>query len=249
MSPATRGSRLLPQGSSWIHASLDLPPRPRAALVIAPPFFHEAPRSQRLFSLLADELARLEVSVLRFDYRGSGDSGGEDTDFLPSRAIEDCRCALEALRGETGLLPVLLGVRAGALLGSALARSSLSDLWAWQPAADGRQLLAELDARERFELGYRLRFPFLARTPAPDPQVLMGRRLHAEFRLELTALPPVESAGLLLAPEPGEHGVRLPESLSAWAGQLDFSGRFPLLEVRALARELQPRLEATCANA
>lgn len=231
----------LPLAGSWLHLALDLPEQPRAALVIAPALFHEAPRSHRLFSLLADALAALQVAVLRLDYRGCGDSGGADADFLPSRAIEDCRQAADFLRARTGQPPTLLGVRGGALIAAALAESL--PFWAWQPVADGASLLAELDARERFELGYRLRFPFLGQVPQADPAVLMGQCLHPDFRLELGALPAPARTRLRLQPgEDGEDVLGLAPALSDWAGQLDFSGRFPLPAVRALATRMRERL-------
>lgn len=237
----------------WLHALLDLPAQPGAALLLVPPLFHEWQRSYRLFALLAECLAQRGVAVLRFDYRGCGDSWGEDGEFLPSRALEDIRAALGLLEQRAGCNALLLGVRGGGLLAAAAAAGLERPLWLWQPVVEGAAHLAELRRRDAEELGSRWRFPFLRRAPAADPLQLMGQRLHPEFALEFELLK-LDAAGLSKPalwlhaedqPVPANvPALALPSALSSWAAELDISGRFALPPVRELASTLAARLGA-----
>ena len=74
----------------------------RLAVVICMPLGQEAVRGHRLFRVLADRLARAGVAVLRFDYHGSGDSPGEDTDGDLEGWRRDVCTAHEELRRRTG---------------------------------------------------------------------------------------------------------------------------------------------------
>lgn len=63
--------------------------------------------SHRQFVLLARDLAAAGIPVLRFDYRGMGDSAGEVRDF--ERVDEDIRCALDTFYAQVpGLERVVL---------------------------------------------------------------------------------------------------------------------------------------------
>jgi alpha/beta superfamily hydrolase len=251
MSPSHSEQLRIDVSRGWLHALLDLPAQPRAAVLLVPPLFHEWQRSYRLFALLAECLAQRGVAVLRFDYRGCGDSWGEDSEFLPSRALEDIRAALAALEQHARCHAALLGVRGGGLLAAAAAAGLERALWLWQPVVEGAAHLAELRRRDAEELGSRWRFPFLRRAPAADPLQLMGQRLHPEFAVEFgllkLAAPGLPAPALWLHAEadPAPEQVPalvLPAALSSWAGELDISGRFTLPPVRELASTLATRL-------
>ncbi|MGA9422424.1 MAG: alpha/beta hydrolase, partial [Rhodanobacteraceae bacterium] len=123
---------------------------PRAGVLVCAPFFHEYIVGYRLFALLGAALAEQGVTVLRFDYYGTGDSGGVDTDFSLAGACADAASALDVLREQVVSLPVaILGVRAGAL--PAIRASSASDLralWLWQPVLDGTEYISELQQHD-----------------------------------------------------------------------------------------------------
>lgn len=90
----------------WLYGVLSLPPAsaPPATravvLVVGGPQYRVG--SHRQFTLLARELAEQGVPVLRFDYRGMGDSEGDPRDFLSVDA--DLRAAIDAL---TAALPAV----------------------------------------------------------------------------------------------------------------------------------------------
>jgi exosortase A-associated hydrolase 1 len=86
----------------WLYGVLSLPSGPAASgqlaqrgvvVVVGGPQYRVG--SHRQFTLLARELARRGVPVLRFDYRGMGDSEGEMRDFSDIDA--DLRAAVDTL--------------------------------------------------------------------------------------------------------------------------------------------------------
>jgi pimeloyl-ACP methyl ester carboxylesterase len=233
-----------PVGRGWVQGMLCEARAPRAAMLLLPPFFHEGQRSYRLFALLADALASRGISVLRFDYRGSGESSGEDADFLPSRALDDAAAMLALLRQPEATPVTVVGVRAGALLAERVAERYRLPWCAWQGVERGDLHLAELRQRDAHERNNRNRFPFLGRHREPDPGTLMGHRLHPEFALELGIFKRgtdpnwrVDVAGRC---SPAD--VPLPDALAGWVGQIDLQGALPLAAIAALADGIAPRL-------
>lgn len=245
MIATTTRSLAIPAGKTWLHATLRSPALPRAAILLLPPFFHEWQRSYRLFAQLAEALACTGIAVLRFDYRGCGDSGGADEEFLPSRAMADADAALSFLRTMTDARIVLLGVRAGGLIARPLAEREGLPLWLWQPVADGASHLSELRERSLLQRNSRLRFPFLGRRQPPDLGVLMGHRLHPEFALELGILHNAREPALVIGPTEAATGAAalgLEPALASWVGQVDISGSFPLPAIRRLAAGMAERM-------
>lgn len=240
MSTARRATLQLPSGDGWIHAAWTEPPSVRGALLLLPPLFHEWQRAYRLFALLVDALATRGIATLRFDYRGSGDSSGDDAQFLPSRGIEDARQALQELARRSAAPAAVLAVRAAALLADRLPRPPGIRLWRWQPVDDGAGYLESLARRHRRECNNRLRYPFLGRDREPDRGELMGQRIHPDLGAELGALRLAGDAALRIdaADAPLPPDVVLPGELSRWADEIDISGPFPLPMVRALADRL-----------
>lgn len=236
-----------PVARGWVQGMLCEAQAPRAAVLLLPPFFHEGQRSYRLFALLADALAARGVSVLRFDYRGSGESSGEDAEFLPSRALDDADAMLALLRQHAGVPITVVGVRAGALLAERVAERHRLPWCAWQGIERGDQHLAELRERDAHERNNRNRFPFLGRHRAPDPGTLMGHRLHPEFALELgifkRSAPPSWCIDVVACC--GQADVALPEALAGWVGQIDLQGALPLAAIGALADAIAARLLST----
>jgi predicted alpha/beta hydrolase len=68
----------------------------RAGIVFCAPILHEYVRSQRLFALLAQALSEHGYRVLRFDYRGTGDSAGTDESFSLTWASVDAKAAVHS---------------------------------------------------------------------------------------------------------------------------------------------------------
>lgn len=110
------------------------------AAVICAPWGEEYLHSHRPLRFLARRLAEAGVHTLRFDYFGTGDSGGDVADASLRGAEDDVLTAVEELKATADAERVLLiGMRLGANLAmSAAARSpaDVSGLVLWDPVVD-----------------------------------------------------------------------------------------------------------------
>lgn len=110
-------------------------------VVICDPFAEEKKCAQRALTDMARGLCAEGFAVLRFDYRGCGNSLGEFVDFGPSHWEADILRAIEFLRAETGATWLCV---AGLRLGAALALTQTAvhpDIHAlilWEPVLDGQ---------------------------------------------------------------------------------------------------------------
>jgi alpha-beta hydrolase superfamily lysophospholipase len=96
--------------------------------------------------VLADRLSDLGFCVLRFDYDGTGDSAGDNSD--PDRVsawLSSVAAALATLRRAGASSVTVVGMRVGALLGAlaALEDTDVQGLVLWDPVASGRAYLRE----------------------------------------------------------------------------------------------------------
>lgn len=116
----------------------------RVLTVICPPVFSEHVRTHLALRELALALAQAGQHVLRFDYRGTGDSFGELEQFTVSDWLEDIRFAVSEGREISDCNVVrLLGVRAGALLACKAmgAFPEVQRIVLWDPVAGGAAYL------------------------------------------------------------------------------------------------------------
>lgn len=128
------------------------PPAPanRTALqvLLCAPFGQEAVRTHRLHRLLAEQLARQGFHVMRFDYHGTGESSGEDTEGSLAQWQEDILAAQEELGRRTRAREtVWVGARLGgtlALLASARSATPPLRIVLWEPVLDGPTYVQEL---------------------------------------------------------------------------------------------------------
>lgn len=83
-------------GREWLYGVVHKPEKPsRTALIVVVGGPQYRVGSHRQFVLLARHLARAGVTVLRFDYRGMGDSSGLERNF--EDVGEDIRAAIDCL--------------------------------------------------------------------------------------------------------------------------------------------------------
>jgi pimeloyl-ACP methyl ester carboxylesterase len=122
-------------------------------VVLCSPFGAEAIRAHRIFRVLAERLARAGAHVLRFDYRGTGDSAGEAAGADLEQWQSDILSADAELRDMSGVTRVIwVGLRLGAslaLLASRRAPPGLAGLVLWEPVVNGKAYLAELEQMHR----------------------------------------------------------------------------------------------------
>lgn len=138
----TENAYFLPLGGERLFAFLHLPGGvPRAGAVLCAPLAEEKLWSHRVFVSFARELAARGYAVLRFDFRGEGDSDRRfgESDF--ESRLEDTQAAIEELkRRAPGLGKVtLVGLRLGATIAAAAAarRDDVERLVLWDPVVDG----------------------------------------------------------------------------------------------------------------
>lgn len=121
---------------------------PARAVVICPPIGQEYIRSHWCLRLLAGQLARKGVHVLRFDYFGIGDSTGSSDDVERLETWQsNIGSAIELMQNEFNVDSVtLFGLRAGATLAAnvALESDNVHSLVMWEPVWDGGESLNEL---------------------------------------------------------------------------------------------------------
>jgi pimeloyl-ACP methyl ester carboxylesterase len=122
-----------------------------ALTVICPPLFSDYMRTHLALRELAISLAERGQHVLRFDYRGTGDSFGEIGEVALCDWLEDIALAVREGREISGCSAVrLVGVRAGALLACRSIGScgDVDRLVLWDPVPDGPGYLQILRRRQ-----------------------------------------------------------------------------------------------------
>jgi exosortase A-associated hydrolase 2 len=119
----------------------------REGIVLCNPFGQEYMRAHRSLRRLAINLSALGYSVLRFDYRGTGDSAGTLVDVTAKDWQQDIRVAVQELMDIAAVPKVsLLGLRVGALLAAQVAVNNpqISRLLMWDPIVSGQAYIDEL---------------------------------------------------------------------------------------------------------
>lgn len=118
------------------------------AIVLCPPWGQEYLRAHRSMRLLADMLAGAGNDVLRFDYYGTGDSGGDMVDGSVQGWEADIETAIDELKDVSGAPKVaLVGLRLGAMLAARVAarrRRDVGVLVLWDPVVSGTAYVSEL---------------------------------------------------------------------------------------------------------
>ncbi len=127
----------------------------RHGVVICPSVFQEYMLTHWALRRLAQQLSRIGVPVLRFDYYGTGDSCGETGEGTPARWARDIHQAAGQLSALSHVERVsLVGHRLGAGL-AWLATEHLElkarHLVLWDPVASGSRFMQEVQDADRLE--------------------------------------------------------------------------------------------------
>lgn len=126
---------------------------PTGALLLVEPFGEEKRCAHRMLVRMARKLAGAGLAILKFDFSGTGDSGGQhaDADWPVWRA--EIAAAAAFLQEQCGAVPLaLLGSRAGALLAAeAAATLPLHKLLLIEPLLSGEELVLDLLRREKIK--------------------------------------------------------------------------------------------------
>lgn len=111
---------------------------PKGIVVIAGPFAEEKKAAQRALVAASRTFAEAGYEVLRFDYRGTGDSGGTFAESDIEDWLNDLRAAIETARQMSDAPITLLGLRFGASLAWQIAAEvEVENLVLWEPITNG----------------------------------------------------------------------------------------------------------------
>jgi pimeloyl-ACP methyl ester carboxylesterase len=132
----------------WFHAA-GAPAR-GVGVVMCRPLGYEGLCAYQTYTQLAETLAAAGFDVVRFDYHGTGDSAGSDSDPGRVRAwTGSVRAAIDEVRRYGGVSRVaLFGLRLGATLAAHAASEigGVESLVMWAPCTTGHSLVRELRA-------------------------------------------------------------------------------------------------------
>ncbi|MFD7005642.1 alpha/beta fold hydrolase [Rhodococcus jostii] len=198
---------------------VDLPVdgRCRGAVVLCPPIGKEQVDSYRGMVYLAQQLRARGLLVLRFDYRGTGDSpGAQDESDAVAGWLDSIRTAVDFVRS-CGITDIgLVGLRVGALLAAQVAVTCgpVRAVTLWDPVVRGRAYLRKQTALHQLVVGPE---------DADDPRVtLIGAVLApaaatALSAMSLRAATPPPGAKVLMALRDSEvDSVGMREAVAAW---------------------------------
>lgn len=169
-----------------LYAALHRATSGRAALgvVLAPPLLAEQPRSRRLLFEIAGELAAQGLTCLRFDYYGTGDSGGDGKEHDLAAMYTDFDTAVAGLCESTEVTGIaVMAWRGAALAACDWARlRKVNALVLWDPVEDGAAWLDELESADRRERVSRNRYARGTGTGGSADGQLMGMPASASWR-------------------------------------------------------------------
>jgi alpha-beta hydrolase superfamily lysophospholipase len=252
----------------WYHPPGEVGARRGLGILICNPVGDDLCRAHRPLRHLAERLAALGFPVLRFDYRGTGDSAGHEGE--PGRVsawLEDVGVAADELRARSGAERLcLIGLRLGATLAAAAAagRADVEALVLWSGYPSGRDFVADVVRRHRLHrklepgafsggptaaggeeaLGFFLADETIAalerlEVPArPAPRALVVGSDALAGRLKGVAIERAEVPADRFLSLPPHQGALPEEALAAIAGWLD--AQFP-----QLPQNLGPRASET----
>lgn len=172
--------------------------RGNLAILLCNPHGQEAITVHRLYRVLSARLAQQGCDVLRFDYYGTGDSGGGDRDGELEGWTNDVRTAHdELLRRSAARRVAWMGARLGATLAVRASRSlgqALSRLVLWAPVVDGAAYVEEMRELHRRTLADALAGSPNAETrsalPEPAADEFLGFEISGLLRRQLGELAP-----------------------------------------------------------
>ncbi|ALG75207.1 alpha/beta hydrolase [Azospirillum thiophilum] len=229
----------------WLHPADGL-----RGVVLCGPYGYEELCAHRAWKTFAERLAAAGLPTLRFDFPGSGDSAGDDSEPDRVRAwLDGIKAAVRRLREDTGVTElVLVGFRMGGLLATAAALELAEEgqgvdrLVLLSPITSGRKAVRELQT---------LSTMVLRPTCNPEPPEraswlnVIGMPLTPETALALGGLDPcdrpaVPAPRILIADRPeARAAVRLAarwRTLGAMAEPMGLGGMIELTQQPQRAR-------------
>lgn len=155
----------------------------KGSVLMLPPFAEEMNMSRRMGYLAGRAISAAGYDFLHLDLTGTGESSGDFEDADWETWQQDAAAAADWLARETGQVPAVLGLRAGALLAADTAFDRRGLIF-WQPVGNGETMLNQF-LRIRVAAGL---------TGSGDKETTK------DLRAEWAAGNPVEVAGYMVSP-------------------------------------------------
>jgi alpha-beta hydrolase superfamily lysophospholipase len=182
----------------FYHPPDDGPSARATGVVLCNPLGTDHTRSERTYRHLAERLAAAGFACLRFDFFGTGDSGGDlASPDLVACWSKDIGFAVGELRRRSGAQSIaLVGLRLGATLALAHAaeRGDIDSLVLWSPCVSGAAFVAENAKLHKIYLRIE---PQMAEAPPPrtDGEEALGLFLPRPLVEQLSQLDMLEASG------------------------------------------------------
>jgi alpha-beta hydrolase superfamily lysophospholipase len=180
----------------FYHPPDDHVPRRAAGVVLCNPIGTDQTRSDRTYRHLAERLTAAGFACLRFDFFGTGDSGGDlhASDLIRSWS-DDVGLAVDELRERSGAETIaLVGLRFGATLAllHAAERGDIDSLVLWSPCVSGAGFVSEITKLHKIYLRIE---PQMAEAPPPrtDGEEALGLFLPRPLVEDLSQLDVLQS--------------------------------------------------------
>jgi pimeloyl-ACP methyl ester carboxylesterase len=224
--PALHESQPLQERACWIaldpaplFAVMHLPartPHTATGAIVCPPFGWDELGAHRSIRALADALAQAGHPALRFDFPGSGDSGGSARD--PQRleawtaAVDAAAGALRAAAGCERIVAVGLGLGGMVAYRAVALGAAIDELVLWAVPSRGTRMLREMRTFARIA-GVELSDGGAAReepaSPADTSDVGDGSLDVAGFVLSAETVADLDALDLTALPLPEPDGLRV----------------------------------------
>ena len=129
---------------AWLHEPTGM--RAERGIVFCPAIGCEQVHSYRSVRRACDALAEAGFAALRFDYLGTGDSAGDETEWRFATWLANVRDAIDWLAGHLGSERIdLIGLRVGATLALKIAEERpVEKLVLWAPVVKGKRFGREM---------------------------------------------------------------------------------------------------------
>ena len=188
----------------------------RGAVVICAPWGPEYIAAHHVLHRLATRLSESGYHALRFDYYGTGDSGGTREEGTLDSWCEDAAVAADELRDISGVSSVTtIGVRLGAVVAWRLARlrDDVPAVMMWDPVVNGAAYMEELLSAQA-EIDRWSVSPVRPRRPSDEPVDVLGFPLTQQMRSSIETVKLEEFAQPVRAQVYLYYSSELPEQVS-----------------------------------